>query len=171
MKNPILVALAIVTGTLLLATQLHSQSAGMEQAASNPLDPFERLIGGQWHLEGGYQAFEWGVGRRSVKAQSYIIVEGKSQLVSEGIWFWHPGEKQIKGVFTAIDMPVVFFDYTTRFEKNKMVNDLSSYGENGIETLYVETWDFTDDKHYMWRLMTKTPMGLQDVMSGTYSKK
>ncbi|MGH8130764.1 MAG: hypothetical protein ACRES3_07915 [Steroidobacteraceae bacterium] len=56
-----------------------------------------------------------------MKSRSYFIVEGKPKLVSEGAWFWHPGEKQIKGVFTAIDMPVVFFDYTTRFEANKMM--------------------------------------------------
>jgi hypothetical protein len=83
----------------------------------------------------------------------------------------HPGEKQIRGVFTASDMPVVFFDYTTRFEGDTMVNDLRAYGANGFETLYVETWDFTDDTHYVWRLLKKTPDGLQEEMGGTYSKK
>lgn len=31
-----------------------------------------------------------------------------------------PKEKQIRGVFTAVEMPVVFFDHTTRFEGDKM---------------------------------------------------
>ncbi len=171
MKNQKFVVMAIVAGTLLLPTQVHSQDADTQQSASNPLAPFERLIGGQWHLEGSYQEFEWGVGRRSVRSRSHFIVEGKPKLVSEGIWFWHPGEQQIKGVFTAIDMPVVFFDYTTRFEGTRMVNDLRSYGAKGIEKHYVETWDFTDETHYVWKLLKKTPEGLQEEMGGTYSKK
>lgn len=171
MKTFIVVATTIVTCTLLLTTQVHAKDVGTEQLASNPLAPFERVIGGQWHLEGSYQEFEWGIGQRSVKARSYLIVEGKPQLVSEGIWFWHPGEKQIKGAFTAINMPVVFFDYTTRFEKNKMVNDLRSYGSTGVESHYVETWEFTDDTNYVWKLSTRTDDGLQEVMVGTFTKK
>jgi hypothetical protein len=162
---------AFLTCTVFLTTQAHSQGLGPEQLESNPLHPFERLIGGQWHLEGSYQEFEWGIDRRLVKSRNYFIVEGKPKLVAEGMWFWHPGEKQIKGVFTGIDMPVLFFDYTTRFEKNKMINDLRAYDTNQIETLYVESWDFTDDSHYVWELSTKTPDGLQYLMGGTYTKR
>ena len=162
---------AVVAATLLVAAPGRSENSAAGQPASNPLSPFERLIGGEWHLEGSYQEFEWGVGRRSVKSRSYFMVDGSPKLVSEGIWFWHPGEKEIKGVFTAIDMPVTFFDYTTRFEDKKMVNDLRSYGSNGNEKVYVETWDFTDDTHFVWKLLRKTPDGLKEEMGGTYTRK
>jgi len=141
------------------------------QPAPNPLAPFERLIGGQWHLDGSYSEFEWGLGRLSVSTHSYFIVEGEPKLVSEGIWFWHPGEKSIKGAFTAIDMPVVFFDYTVRFEGNKMVTDLVAFDAEGNEAAYVETWEFTDETHYVWKLLSETPDGLQEVMGGTYERK
>ena len=49
---------------------------------------------------------------QAVKARSYFVVGGEAQLVSEGIWFWHRKEKQVKGVFTAKEMPVVFFAWT-----------------------------------------------------------
>ena len=171
MKNRALLIVAVIAGTFLVPTHGSSQNAGAQQAAVDPLTPFERLMGGQWHLEGSYQEFEWGVGRRSVRARSYFLVDRKPKLVSEGIWFWHPGEKQIKGVFTAIDMPVVFFDYTTRFEGSKMVNDLRSYSAKGTEKVYVETWDFTDDTHFVWKLLKKTPEGFSEEMGGTYTKK
>lgn len=171
MRIRTLLFVAVVAVALLVPAQGSSQDASAQQPAPNPLAPFERLMGGQWHLEGSYQEFEWGVGRRSVRARSYFLVDGQPKLVAEGLWFWHPGEKQIKGVFTAIDMPVVFFDYTTSFEGNKMVNDLHSYSAKGAETAYVETWEFTDDTHFVWKLMKKTPEGLSEEMSGTYSKK
>jgi hypothetical protein len=171
MKHWFYMLTALVAATLLVASPGRSQNPEAGQPASNPLAPFERLIGGEWHLEGSYQEFEWGVGQRSVKARSYFMVDDSPKLVSEGIWFWHPGEKEIKGVFTAIDMPVTFFDYTTRFEDEKMVNDLRSYGSDGYETVYVESWDFTDDTHFVWKLQSKTPDGLKEEMGGTYSRK
>lgn len=171
MRNRALLVMAVIATTLLIPTHARSQASEPQRTAPDSLASFERLIGGQWHLGGSYQEFEWGVGRRSVKSKSYFLVEGKPKLVSEGIWLWHPGEKQIKGVFTAIDMPVVFFDYTTRFEENRMVSDLTSYDAQGNETAYLETWDFTDATHYVWKLFKKTPDGLQEEMAGTYSRK
>ncbi len=171
MKHSTLMIMATVTSILLLSMHGDPQGAGSQRSAPNPLDPFEKLVGGKWQLEGSYQEFEWGLGRRMVKSRGYVAIEGEPKLVSEGIWFWHPGEKQIKGVFTAIDMPVVFFDYTTRFEGNKMLNDLRAYGVNGSETHYIETWEFTDDTHYVWSLSKKTPDGLQEEMSAIYSRK
>ena len=116
-----------------MPTRASLQAPGTQQSALDHLAPFEQLIGGQWYLEGSYQEFEWGVGRRSVRSRSYFIIEGEPKLVSEGIWFWHPGERQIRGVVTAIDMPVVFFDYTTRFEGNRMVSDLRSPSMKRLE--------------------------------------
>ena len=171
MKNRAPLVIAVIAATLLMPAHTRSQAPGPQQSALDPLATFERLIGGQWHLEGSYQEFEWGVGGLSVRSRSYFIIEGKPKLVSEGIWFWHPGEKQIKGVFTATDMPVVFFDYTTRFEGIRIVSDLISYGAKGNETVYVETRDFTDATHYVWKLFKKTPDGLIEEMGGTYSKR
>lgn len=170
-KNRALQVVAFIAGALLVPMPASSQEVEPEQTAVDPLAPFERFVGGQWHLEGSYQEFEWGVGRRVVRSRGYFLEDGKPKLVAEGIWFWHPGEKRIKGIFAAIDMPVVFFDYTTRFEGSKMVSDLRSYGAKGTESTYVETWDFKDDTHFVWKLMKQTPEGLREEMGGTYTRK
>jgi hypothetical protein len=141
------------------------------QEADSPLAPFERLVGGQWHLGDSYQEFEWGVGKKSVKVKSFFLVEGSPHLVSEGIWFWHPGEGKIRGIATAIDMPVSFFDYTTRFEGNNMVSDLRSFDASGVESSYVEVFELTGEDEYVWTLMTDSPQGLQEVMGGTYVRR
>ena len=52
-----------------------------------------------------------------------------------------------------------------------MVNDLVSYDANGSESACVETWDFIDDRQYLWKLLKETPEGLQEVMRATYSRK
>lgn len=139
--------------------------------AENPLEQFAQLIGGEWHLEGSYQVYEWGVGKKSVKASGFFIVDGKPKLVSEGFWFWHPGERKIKGYFTAIDMPVVFYDYTTRFEERRMISELKAYSPGGREMSYTEIYEFIDEKNYQWSLLKDTGEGLKEVMGGVFERK
>ena len=160
----------VAVAALVSSGSASSQEATASDPATNPLQPFERLVGGQWHLGDSYQEFEWGVAQKSVKARSYFIIDGEAQLVSEGVWYWHPGKNTIEGRFTAIGMPVELFDYTTRFEGDTMVSDLRAYAASGKETVFEETWTFIDDTHFEWALMSKLADGTQPAMSGTYSR-
>lgn len=162
---------ALLACTVLWASPTYGQNPIGAQAAANPLAPFERLIGGRWRLDDSYQAFEWGLGRLSVKSRSYSIVGGLPKLVGEGLWFWHPGEQRIKGYFTTVGMPVAFFDYTTRFEDDRMVSELRAYDATGSATRYVEVWEFTDADHYAWSLMQHTPQGLKEAMKAVFTRE
>ena len=97
-SNGKLAVIAVIA--LLMTSNVNSQDA-------HSLQGFERFMGGQWHLDESYQEFERGVGRQSVRARSYFVVEGQPKRVWEGHGYWHPGEQKIKGLFTAIGMPVV----------------------------------------------------------------
>ncbi len=171
MSKPIfhflLMALAMVFSSPSAAVNLNPESPS---AAPNPLLPFDRLIGGSWQLGNSTSEFEWGVGKRSVRGRSYLTIEGERILVSEGSWYWHPGSKQIRGSFTAINMPVVLFEYTTGFEGDTLFHDLLSYDQAGTEFRYLETWQFTDDSHYVWTLFEKTDDGNVEQMNAIYEK-
>lgn len=138
--------------------------------AEDPLAPFEQFIGHEWHLDGSVQVLEWGLGKQSVVTRSYFIVEGERKLVSEGMWFWHPGAKEIRGIFTAIMMPVNLFEYTTRFEGDMMISDLVTFTPDGQREEHRETWALSDDS-YKWTLYAKTDEGEKKSMGGTYVKK
>ena len=170
MGNRLLIAVAVIVVAFLTPGPVNSQTENAHASAPNPLAKFDRLVGGQWHIEGSYQEFEWGVGRRSVIARSYFLVQGEPKLVSEGIWYWHPQEKRIRGIFTAIDMPVELFEHTTRFEGNSLVSELAAYDAEGTKSTYTEMWEFVDESHFVWTLFVETPDGLKEEMSGTYSR-
>ena len=157
----------LVLCVLVIPGLAHAQ----EGVASDPLSRFERVIGGKWHFEGGYQTMEWGVGRLSVRARSYFIVDDKPQLVSEGIWFYHPGTRQVRGYFTAVEMPVQLFDYVMSFDDDQIVGELTSYTANGEQQNYREVWDFADDNHYRWRLLRDTSEGEQEYMVTDYVRR
>jgi hypothetical protein len=171
MGNKLPIAIALIMCAFLMQGRVHAKAEYAPASAPHPLASFERLIGGQWYLAGSYQEFEWGVGRRSVIARSYFVVEGIPKLVSEGVWYWHPEKKRIRGIFIAIDMPVEVFEYTTRFEGNSIVSELAAYNADGTKTMYKEVWEFLDDAHFAWTLFAETPEGLKEEMSGTYSRK
>ena len=142
-----------------------------QKQTDNPLAAFTPFIGGKWFLEGTYQTLAWGVGHKSVIARNYFPSEEGSELVSEGFWFWHPGEEQIRGYFTAIKMPVAVFEYVTHFEENKMVSDLKSYTPEGVGEQYIEEWELTSVDSYEWRLLAPTPDGVHQAMNGTFTRQ
>ena len=80
MRHPALTPLA--PWVLLIPGFLSGRKAAL--ADESPLAPFERLPGGEWHLDNSYQTFEWGAGRQSVGARSFSLVAGTARLVSEG---------------------------------------------------------------------------------------
>ena len=137
----------------------------------NPLAAFERLIGGEWHLEGSVQTFTWGVGKKTIQARSTYLTEDGPVPVGEGFWFWHYGENAIKGLSFAVGMPAELFDYTTRWEGDKMISDLVSYDSEGKPSEYLEEWHFSGEDSYEWALHAKTPDGLEKVMGGTFERK
>lgn len=139
--------------------------------SSNPLAPFDPLIGGEWHQEGNYQVLAWGVGRKTVTSRHYFLVDGEPQLVSEGFWFWHPNEQTIKGTFVAIEMPVELFEYTTKFEGNKMVSELKAFTSEGVDEHYIEEWRFNGADQYTFSLYADTPEGRQQALELTYVRQ
>ncbi len=169
MQKSILNAGFVILFLLGFGTGAHAQEK--QNDSLHPLASFSKLIGGEWQLGDSYQVFDWGVGKMSVNSKSYLIMEGSPRLVSEGSWFWHPGENKIKGYFTAIGMPAVLFDYSTKFEASKMVNSLITYTATGKREAYTELWEFVDENSYKWTLYTGETEEPKIIMEGTYQRK
>ena len=74
----------------------------------------------------------------------------------------------MRGIATAINMPVEFFDYTTRFEGESLVHGLTSYGDMGGTC--VERWAFADEDHYEWTLHHLEDGELERVMGATFER-
>ena len=165
-KSPLLSVLILA---FCISTPLISQVKLSE--ANNGLSSFSRLIGGKWYLGDSYQVFEWGLGQHSVKSSSYFIVDGVPQLISEGMWYRHPGKGEIEGIFSAINMPAVLFMYTTKFEQNKMLNELTTYTAEGKAETFSEVWEFVGKDSYKWTLYSNTAKVRQKIMEGIYKRK
>jgi hypothetical protein len=146
--------------------------AALGQEARAELEPLARLVGGRWHLgDDSYHTFALGVGGQSVTTTSYFVLPDGEKLVSQGTYFYHPGEDVVKGYVVAIDMGLDLFDYSVHPRGDTLVMDLEVFGPQAGETPLRETWVFIDDDHYVWTLFQQAEDGWERLMGGTYERR
>ena len=74
------VAVSVIAASSVVAPDI---AAHLPTTADPALAPFERRIGGRWHLGAdSYHTFEWGFGGRSVIAEGHFITAGGDKRVS-----------------------------------------------------------------------------------------
>lgn len=153
-------------GTILVMTVVSGAGAPIAaQNAAEGLAGFGRLVTGEWVANDSRHRFEWGVGGQVIHSKSYFPGDDGWVLVSEGMWYWDPAARAIRGVVVAIDMPVTLFEYRTRVEGETVVHDLVSHGEMGGR--YEERWAF-DASGYRWTL--RSSPGDERIMGGRYER-
>ena len=136
-------------------------------ADDGPLESFGALVIGEWEAEDSRHVLEWGVGQRTIRSRSYFKSEDEWTLAGEGMWYWDPAQKTIRGVAVAVGMPVELFEYRSRVRDGEVVHDLVAQGAAGGE--YVERWTFADDE-YRWTLEVEKEGGLEPIMGGVYQR-
>jgi len=154
---------------LLVMTQPVAVAA---QETHPELAPLARLVGGSWYLgTDSYHTFTWGVGGQSVTSKSYFVLPDGDKLVSEGMFFYHPGEKTLKANAVAIDMGLDYFEYTIEARGDTLVMGLEVFGPEAGDKPLREVWVFTDDDHYIWTLFQEGEGGWERWMGGTYERQ
>jgi len=138
---------------------------------TNPLKHFEWMIGGEWSNGSTVQEFEWGLNQKSVKAKSYTVNEKKRTLVSEGVWFWHPGKKVIKGYFSAVGMPFSFVDSEAEFDGQRLIHKLETYSDGEKPQIYVEVMEPVSEGVFSWKLFAGLKPAGEELMSGRFKRK
>lgn len=139
---------------------------------SNPLQPFEFLIGGEWSTETTVQTFNWGVGQKTVHSELHFIANEDTSLAGEITWFWHPGEKKIKGYGHLLSDQLIFFDYSTDFSsERRMENTILGYNVIGYEVNIIESIEFIDEDQYLWTMYDRVLDELKPQLSITFSRK
>jgi len=68
-------------------------------------------------------------------------------------------------------MPVEVFEYTTTFEGNKMVSELRATNPEGAVANHIETWNFTNEDHYVCTVDNKTPAGPQKWLELSFIRR
>ncbi len=139
---------------------------------SNPLQPFEFLIGGEWSTETTVQIFEWGVGEQSVHSKLYFIAGKDTTLSGEITWFWHPELNIIKGYGHLLSDQISFFDYSTEFsDPRRMNNSITGFGRNNLKIPIIESIEFIGENQYRWTMYERVLDELKPGGSIVFNRK
>ena len=131
--------------------------------AESPMEGMARLVGGAWKIGPLTHVFEWGIGRHTLLARSY---DGAGNLASEARWFWHPGEKTIRGY--SIDASGEnLAEMTTTVEGDTMTNVLVFSNPERSGDTFVGEWVFVGPDRYDWTLYKKTETGSEKQFEAT----
>jgi hypothetical protein len=164
------VAVALAALAFAFAPVRAGDSTATDDARAQ-MAPFARWIGGEWHMQGTIHTFEWGLDRRSVRFQTWFEVAGERTHVAEGVWFWHPGERSIRGYFTAVDSPADFVEATTLLTVDRMVSDLLAHTADGGRTQQRETWEFDGDDRCEWALFVRHDDHFEKAQGGVFERR
>ncbi len=157
--------LRIIAFCLFLASSSNAQ-------VTNPLQPFEFLVGGEWSTPTTVQTFEWGVGNQTVHSKLYFINATDTVLTGEISWFWHHGEEKIKGFGHLLSDQISFFDYSTEFtDSNRMNNSIVGYNQQGQALNIIESIEFLDTDEYRWTMYDRVLDELKPQLSITFTRK
>lgn len=148
-----------------------AQPADTELTSDVALEIFEPLIGGEWHLDATVQIFEWGPGKRSIIARSYVVDGAERRQVSHGMWYWHPEKKAVVGHAVATGMPIELFEYTSRREGGVLIHELATWTPDGTPGRYIETWELSSPDIFEWRLLLPRPDVTEELMTGTFRRQ
>ena len=143
------------------------QSPDAEATTNESLAAFGALVVGSFEANDSRHEYEWGIDGRVIRSRSYFKSDEGWTLVSEGMWFWDPGESIVRGAVVAIDMPVDLFEYRSVVEDDEIVHELMAHGAQGGR--FIERWVFDDDG-YRWTLERPSDESTERLMSGAYRR-
>ena len=155
--------------TLLLGLTAFATSTAAEPpptANDAPMEAMARLVGGSWKIGPLTHVFEWGIGRHTLLARSY---DSAGNFASEARWFWHPGEKTIRGYSVDVTGRNLA-EMTTSFEGDKRINVLVLSSPEASGQTYVGEWVFVGDDRYDWALYKKTETGREKQFEATATR-
>lgn len=135
---------------------------------SNPLTNFAPIIG-SWTFGETIQKFTWGPGEKSVNVSQQAVKDNDTSIVTTGLFFYHPGDNSVKGYFSAVNMGIDLFEYTSvTFSGDTIFADLTTYGDYGGE--FKETWVATDADHWTWTLYQVGASAATQLMTGVFER-
>lgn len=120
--------------------------------------------GGEFHTKVFY---EWGLGGKVLKGQSFVIRDGKANLVYETLCGWDPARKS--AVFQSFSAWDAFYSGEARANGDTLEFEWDGFGGDK-KTHYRQTIRFTDADTYVWTVFTQTADGWEQSKETTFHR-
>jgi hypothetical protein len=144
----------------------------------NMLAPLERFVGGEWVTDGRWASgealhargvYEWGVGKKFIKAYTYVKDGEREYQRYEGIMGWHPKKRSLFEISLAFDGAVSEYMIESK-DADTLLIGFSPYGGDQDNKVR-QTIKFTDGDTFVWTVSLKADAGWQQIIESTWRRK
>jgi len=161
-----------------LAALLVALVAGVVPANERPpsddrLAPLARFAG-EWQVDGKWSGgeslhartvYEWGLGKKILKARTFVKKGNEEYQRYEGILAWHPKKKCLYEISFAFDGSISEYRLDA---KDKDTLHIGWAPVAGSEMPRVrQTIHFTDDDHFQWLVQLRDGEGWKQLIDAT----
>lgn len=163
----------IAHGMLCLLAAVALQSPAGQSPQAEAWEKLTRLASGEWVAGGegvppNFHRFRYGPGQRSLWLHTRNADKPNEWPKSEGVYFWHPGEKTLKSVSVAAGDALV--DAVLEWKGDRLDTSFDYYLA-GRKLEYVSRWSFEGTDAYDWSLYTRTESGLAEAMQVRFTQQ
>jgi hypothetical protein len=170
---------AVQTGFVLSVLTTHeSARAEDRQSDSNRLGPLQRLVGGQWVIQGHWSSgeglrarsvYEWGVGKQIITAKTFVMNGDKEYQRYEGVLAWHPRKKSLVEFSFAYNGDLSELMVEAK-DKDTIYIGWTPFAEGQASNVR-QILKFKDDNSFVWTVSIKNGDKWQQIMEGTWNRQ
>jgi len=154
-----------------------SLSAEDKPAAENKMAPLDRFAG-EWSVEGKWSdgsslraraVYEWGLGKKILKAKTFVMDGAKEYQRYEGILAWHPEKKSLYEISFAFDGAISEVLIESK-DKDTLRLGWKPFAE-GKESKVRQTIRFLDGDHFQWVVELKAGEEWKQLIDAAWKRK
>jgi hypothetical protein len=144
------------------------------------LAPFARLLGGEWVARGAVVnenetatldivvTYRWGVNRKHVRSESYVVRDGERRLEFEAMIGWHPRDETL--VFFSFSAEGAVFEGTVLTRGDELEFRWEAFEENNV-TSYRQNLRFSGSDEYLSTLLRRGAGGWERISEATFRRR
>jgi hypothetical protein len=149
-----------------------------DKLGANPMAPLERFVGGQWVVDGKWAngealhartIYEWGLGKKIIRAKTFVKSEGAEYQRYEGILTWHPKKKCLVEISFAVDGALTEYVLETK-DADTLDIGWRPY-DDGEPNKVRQTLKFKDRDSFVWTVWLNTGEKWQQLIEATWHRK
>jgi hypothetical protein len=177
MEHQVMYKLFALAGMAIMLSPVLSPCGDSKQAEkTDPMAVLAPFIG-EWQVDGQWSSgdklhargvYEWGLGKKILKAQTFVMNGDKEYQRYESIMAWHPKKKSL-------------FIISFSFDGNMTENLIESKDADTVHIGFSPFHDgepgkvrqiiqFKDQDHFTWRVLLQNDKDWQEIINATWER-
>ena len=176
-ENWSMVKLSWFAGVLIVFLPAFAPGGDTPAEKKEPLEPLARFIG-EWQVEGQWSSgdklqargvYEWGLGKKILKAKTFVMNGDKEYQRYESIMAWHPKKNCLYEITFAYDGNISEVVLEPKDEDTLHIGYTPFHADQAQNVRQI--LKFKDNDHFVWTVTMKQGDEWKQLIEATWVRK